>query len=179
MSEALNRKTLIVIVIVGILLTSSTSMTFVNAQLTPTSLTITVQYNSLGLECTIEATLKDENEKLLQNMDIAFLWTHSSGTHIRLDTGTDCVHQIGTATTDANRVASLTYTFEYAETWTISANFSGTTSYAPSSSEYVNITIVDYTPYLVGGGIITIGVIGYILYRRRKKAIAIQQMMKK
>ena len=51
--------------------------------------------------------------------------------------------------------------------------FSGTTNYDLSSSEKVAIArVVDYTPYLVGGGTIAvaiIGVLGYIVFRRRKK----------
>jgi hypothetical protein len=148
-------------------------MPLANAQPVHTSLTITVPSNPPWKECTIEAILKDENDNPLQNMDIDFFWIHSFGTHIRLDTGTDCVHWISTAKTDSNGVASLTYTFEYAETWTISANFSGTTSYVQSSSEYVDIIIINYIPYLVGGGIIAIGVVVYTVFRRRKKAIAI------
>jgi len=54
------------------------------------------------------------------------------------------------------------------------AMFRETTNYAPSSSENVDIIIMDYTPYLVGGGLIAvaiIGVAGYIVFRRRKTAI--------
>ena len=61
-------------------------------------------------------------------------------------------------------------------TWHIIANFSGTTNYAPSGSEYVYIAfvLIDYTPYMVGGGLIAVAIIGiggYIVLRRRKKQL--------
>lgn len=167
MSESLKIKILILILIAGILLTNSTSMPLANAQPTHTSLTIAVPSPPQGIpfssECTIEATLKDENENPLQNFDIDFYVC-----------GTGCMDWIGTAKTDSNGVASLTYTFSRAGTYNVTAMFSGTTSYVQSSSENVDIIIIDYTPYLVGGGIIAvaiIGVVGYIVFRRRKKVI--------
>jgi multisubunit Na+/H+ antiporter MnhB subunit len=80
-------------------------------------------------------------------------------------------HLFGTAKTDSNGVASITWTWSY-ETFNVTATFSGTQNYASSSSEYIEITIIDYTPYFVGGGLIAvtiIGVVGYIVFRRRKK----------
>ena len=166
MSESLKVKTLIVILIVGILLTSSNSMPFADAQPTQTSLTLTVPSPPMGKpfwsEFTIEATLKDENENPLQNFDIDFYVC-----------GTDCMDWFGTAKTDSNGVASLTYTFSRAGTYNVTAMFSGTTNYVQSSSENVDIIIIDYTPYIVGGGLIAvaiIGVVGYIVFRKRKKA---------
>ena len=162
MGKALKIKTLILIFILGILFSCLNSMPLVNAQPTPTSLTLAVPSPPIGTpfwsECTMEATLKDENGNPLANMDIVF---------------SECDSElIGTSKTDSNGVASLTYTFPEARTYPIIANFSGTTSYVESSSEYVDIIIVDYTPYLVGGGLIAvaiIGVVGYIVFRRRKK----------
>ena len=69
-------------------------------------------------------------------------------------------------------------------TYKNNAVFSGTTNYAQSSSEDVYIEYVfrdidiflDYGSYIVGGGLTTvavIGVVGYIVFRRRKKAITI------
>ena len=177
MSESLKIKTLILILIAGILLASSTSMPLVNAQSTPTSLTIAVTSPLLRIpfssECTIGATLKDENDNPLQNMDIDFVYACDDHTHL-----------LGTAKTDSNGIASLTHSFYYNPyyvPWRISANFSGTTSYAQSSSEYVDIIVVDYTPYLVGGGLIAvaiIGVVGYIIFRRRKKPITMPMTTK-
>jgi hypothetical protein len=79
--------------------------------------------------------------------------------------------KIGTAKTNSNGVASLTHTFPEAGTYPIIANFSGTTNYDQSGSEYVDIKIIDYTPYLVGGISVVpiIGVVGYIVFRGRKK----------
>ena len=161
-SEALKIKILILILIAGILFTSSNLMPLVNAQPTPTSLTIAVPSAPQGKEYTIEAILKDENGNPLQNMDIGFYVCTKNW--------------FGTEKTDSNGVASLTYTFPRADTYNVTAIFSGTTNYASSSSEYVDIIIVDYTPYLVGGGLIAItiiGVVGYIVFRRRKKAIIV------
>ena len=167
-------KKLILILIAGILFTSSNSMPLANAA--NTSLTITVPSAPRGNECTIKATLKDENGNPLQNMDIRFLIC-----------GTET---IGTNRTDSNGVASLEFTlpdrldpFETLKTgettktgtYKINAVFSGTTNYAQSSSEdvYIAYVFIDYTPYIVGCGILAvaiIGVVGYIGFRRRKLA---------
>jgi hypothetical protein len=171
MNEALKIKKLILILIAGILFTSLNSMPLANAQPTPTSLTIAVPSEPQGIpfstECTIEATLKDENGNPLQNIDIGFYVCSRNW--------------LGTAKTDSNGVASLTYTFPRAGTYNVTAMFSGTTSYAQSSSEYVDIIIIDYTPYLVGGGLIAlaiIGFVGYIVFRRRKKTITMAKTAK-
>jgi hypothetical protein len=181
MSEELKIKTLILILVAGMLLTYSSSMPFVNAQPTPTSLTITAPpYYLPEIECTIEAILIDENDNPLQNFDIDFLYECE-----------DHTHPLGTTKTDSNGVASLELTdnpplfyypslslFETKKTvmYKINAVFDGTTTYAKSSSEdvYVAFVLTDYTSYLVGGGLIVltiIGAIGYIVFRRRKKAI--------
>jgi hypothetical protein len=130
-----------------------------------TSLTVAVPSNPPWKECTIAATLKDKSDNPLQNFDIDFLWTHI------LDDGTDCgPHLLGSAKTDSKGVASLTYSFWSEGTYNVTAMFSGTTNYAQSSSEYVDIMIIDYTPFLGGGGIIAVAsIVGYIVFRRRKK----------
>jgi len=155
-------------------LTNSTSMPFANAQHTHTSLTLAVPSQPTEKECIIAATLKDENGNPLPNMNIDFYFC-----------GMD---KIGTNQTDSNGTASLKLSddlpfFDYprlnpfetkiTETWKIAANFSGTTNYAPSGSEYAYIAFVfiDYTPYMVGSGLLAvaiIGVVGYIVFRRRK-----------
>ena len=176
MSEAFKIKTLFLIMVVGILFTSLNSTPLVNAQPTKTSLTITVPYNPPWTACTIEAILKDENGNPLQNFDIDFLWAH------RLDDGSLCgEHWLGDADTNSKGAASLTYTFWSSGTYNITAKFSGSPEYAPSSSEYIDIIIVDYSQYLVGGGLIAvviIGVLGYIVFRRRKKAITMLKTTK-
>lgn len=184
MSESLKIKTLILILIAGILLTSLNSLPLVNAQPVHTSLTLAVLSPPTEKECTIAATLKDENGNPLPNMDIDFYFC-----------GTD---KIGTNKTDSAGVASLKLTdnppYSYyprldpfetkkTETWKINAVFSGTTNYAPSGSEYVYIAFVfiDYTPYMVGGGLIAvaiIGVVGYIVFRRKKKTITMPMTTK-
>jgi hypothetical protein len=178
-SEALKNKTLILILIAGILFTSLNLMLLVNAQPTPTSLTITAPpYYLPKIECTIEAILLDENENPLQNFDIDFLYECD-----------DHTHTLGIAKTDSNGVASLELThnppffyypslglFETKKTvmYKINAVFDGTPTYAKSSSEdvYVAFVLTDYTSYLVVGGLIAvaiIGVVGYIVFRRMKK----------
>ena len=174
MSESLKIKTLILILIAGILFTSSNSMPLANAQPVHTSLTIAVPSPPTDKECTIEATLKDENGNPLQNMDIRFLFCGSS--------------LIGTNKTNSKGVTSLKltnnpplvyypelYPFETkkTETWKISAVFNGTINYQSSSEDvYIAFVFRDYTPYIVGSGILAvaiIGVVGYIVFRRRKK----------
>ncbi len=124
-----------------------------------TSLTIAVPSAPQGKECIIEATLKDENDNPLQNIDIDFYVCNTD--------------RLGTTKTDSNGVASLNYTFPRAGTYKVSAVFSGTKNYAQSNSEDVFIVIAeDYTPYIVGGGIgalAIVGVAGYIVFRRRRK----------
>ena len=156
----------------------------VNAQPVNTSLTLAVLSPPTEKECTIAATLEDENGNPLQNMDIDFYIC-----------GTD---KIGSNKTDSAGVASLKLTdnppyvyyprldpFEtkVTETWKINAVFSGTTSHAQSSSEdvYIAFVLTNYTPYLVVGGIIALVIIaaaGYIIFRRRKNATPILKTTK-
>ena len=185
-SQMLKIEKLILILIAGILLTSSTSIPLANAHPTQTSLTIAVpspppetpQESPQEYECTIEATLKDENGNPLPDMAIRFwVW------------GTNNIdNNIGIVKTNSTGVASLKYTpFEAylnspprTGTYKVHAVFSGTTSYAQSSSSDVYVVFIfrDYTSYIVGdivgGGIIAVAVIGYIVFRRRKKAITCQ-----
>ena len=52
--------------------------------------------------------------------------------------------------------------------------FEGTINYSESSSTSASLNVaMDYTPYYIGFGIIAVaitGVVGYIVFRRRKKA---------
>jgi hypothetical protein len=194
MSEALNSKTLILILVSSILLTSLNLMPVVNAQPTPTLIEFYVSSTWKGRELELMAFLDDEIENPLQNMDIDFVWTHI------LENGTVCgPHLLDTATTKPNGVASLSYTFSPG-TYNITAIFNGTTDYAPSSSEALFLILIevnsmlwgttplipsssgeryviyvfsmDYTPYIVGGivlAVVIISVVGYIVYRRRER----------
>jgi hypothetical protein len=168
-------KSVILILIAGILLISSNSMPLVNAQPVPTSLTLAIPSPPTEKECTIEATLKDEKGNPLSNMDIDFYFC-----------GTD---KVGTNKTDLYGVASLKLSddlplFSYPKldlfetkktaTWKINAVFKGTTNYVQSSSKdaYVAFVLINYTPYMAAGGLIALAIIvalGYIVFRRRKK----------
>jgi hypothetical protein len=187
MSETLKIKTLILIMIAGSLLTSSTLMPIANAQPTQTALTITVPSppkekpsTPQEAECTIEATLKDENGNPLPNKIINFYKCGSSLT------GTAKTNSIGVASTiftpdEASRIGNIEFTLRTV-TYKINAVFYGATNYAKSSSEDVYIEYIfrdidiflDYPQYLVGGGLIAVGVAiigaaGFIVFRRRKK----------
>ncbi|MGD8505131.1 MAG: hypothetical protein PVF15_00515 [Candidatus Bathyarchaeota archaeon] len=167
MSEALKIHFFILISIACILFAGLNAAPLVNAQPTPTSLAIAVPSPPQGIpfstKCTIEATLRDENDNPLQNLTIDFLYACDDHTHL-----------LWRAKTDSNGVASLRYTFPRNETWRISAMFKGTTNYAQSSSEEVLIIIMDYTPYVVGGllaATVIASVIAYIVLRRREKTM--------
>jgi len=128
-----------------------------------TTLTIDVPSATQGKQTTIKATLKDENGNPIQNGDIDFqLYDGSSW------------KSIGSDTTDSSGVASITYTPSSTGTFQLKAVFSGTTNYSQSTSTTGSLGVgIDYTPYYIGGGVIAvavIGVIGYMLFRRRKKA---------
>jgi hypothetical protein len=184
MSEVLKSKNLLLILIVGILLTNLTSIPLTNAQPTQTSLTIAVPSEPQWKECTMEATLKDENDNPLENFNIDFYVCGTS--------------KIGTAKTNSTGVASLSFTpsedYYYpttpprTETLKVNAVFSGTTNFAQSSSEDAYVEFIfrdidiflDYGSYIVGGifAVAIIGVIGYIVFRRRKKAITMPRTAK-
>jgi len=129
-----------------------------------TALTINVPSAIQGKSVTITATLKDENGNPIQNVNIDFqLYDGSSW------------KSIGSDTTDSSGVASVTYTPSSTGTFQVKAVFSGTTNYSQSTSTTGSLGVgIDYTPYYVGGGIIAvavIGVLGYMVFRRRKKTI--------
>lgn len=160
MHEALKKKLILLTWILGILLTSMYSMPLVNAQSSGTRLTIAVPSPPLGLpfwsEGTLEATLTDGGNPL-PNMTVDFYGCLP-----------DCDWRIGTAKTNSNGVASLLYAFPTAETYQVHAMFNGTTNYASSSSDSVEIVIIDYSSYIYGGLFtVAIGAIAYNFYRRR------------
>jgi len=129
-----------------------------------TTLTIDVPSATQGKQTTITATLKDENGNPIQNANIDFqLYDGSSW------------KSIGSDTTDSSGVASITYTPSSTGTFQLKAVFSGTTNYSQSTSTTGSLGVgIDYTPYYIGGGIIAVavvGVVGYMVFRRRKKTI--------
>jgi len=127
-----------------------------------TTLTIDVPSATEEKECTIKATLKDENDNPCMHTDLDFYIYEENAWK-----------KIGTAKTDSNGVASIEYTPTSTGTFQFKATFGGTTNYAQSSSTSTDLNVaMDYTLYYIGGGIIAvaiIGVIGYVVFRRRRK----------
>jgi 5-hydroxyisourate hydrolase-like protein (transthyretin family) len=129
-----------------------------------TTLTIDVPSATQGKEVTLKATLKDEGGSPLRNIDVDFYVYEANAWK-----------KIGSTKTDSNGVASLKYTPSSTGTFQVKAMFSGTTNYAQSNSPSANLNVaMDYTPlYYIGGGIIALtvlGIVGYVVFRRRKKA---------
>jgi len=126
-----------------------------------TNLTIDIPSATQGKECTLVATLKDEEGSPMQNIDIDFYIC-----------GTDCMDWIGTAKTDSSGVASLKYTPSTTGTFQVKALFAGTTNYAESNSTRSALYVaMDYTLFYIGGGITAvaiIGIVGYIIFRKKK-----------
>ena len=71
-------------------------------------------------------------------------------------------------------MASLNYTQSDFGTFQIKAMFNGAANYAQSTSPMVDLKVdIDFSPYYVNGGIITVAIIvaaGYLILRKRKKA---------
>ena len=131
-----------------------------------TTCAIGVPSATVGKECTLKTTLKDENGNAMQNIDIDFYIYEENAWK-----------KIGSAKTDSDGVACLKHTPSSTGTFQVKAVFSGTTNYAQSSSTSADLNVaMDYTPYYLGGGIIAviiIGLIGYMLFRRRRKKTAL------
>lgn len=127
-----------------------------------TALAIDVPSATQGKECTIKATLKDENGNPMENMNVEFdiyeanMWT-----------------KIGVPQTDSNGISSLVYTPSSIGSFQVKAVFTGATNYASSESTSTSLNVVmDYTPYYVGGGIIAVivlGAVGYLVFRRMRR----------
>ena len=184
MSKALKIKTLFLIVVAVITYSSLNLMPSANAQSIQTSLVLAVSSPPQEKECTIEAILEDENGIPLKNMDIDFYVC-----------GTSC---IGANKTDSDGAALLRLSddlplFTYpklelfetkkSETWKINAVFEGTSNYVQSSSldVYIAFAFIDYTLYLIGGGIIVVVIIcvaGYLVLQRRKRPITMPKTVK-
>ena len=128
-----------------------------------TTLTIDVPDAMQRKECVLRSTLKDESDHPMQDADVDFYVYES-----------DNWKRIGTAKTDSNGVASLNYTQSDFGTFQVKAVFNGATNYAQSTSSVANLNVaIDFTPYYINGGTIAvaiIGVAGYLVFRRRRKA---------
>ena len=129
------------------------------------TLTIDVPSATQGKECTLKATLKDEEGNPVQNVDVDF-----------------CIYEdndwkkIGSVKTDSNGVASLSYSPSTLGTFQVKAMFGGTTNCAESSSTSTSLNVAtDYTLYYVAAGItaiVIVSIVGYMVFRRRKKMVA-------
>jgi hypothetical protein len=129
-----------------------------------TTLTIDVPSATQGKPTTLKATLKDENGNPIQNANIDF----------QLNDGNSW-GAIGSDITDSSGVASIPYTPSSIGAFQVKAVFSGTTNYSQSTSTTGSLSVGnDYTLYYIGGGIIAvaaIGIVGYMVFQRRKKAV--------
>ncbi|MEM2507592.1 MAG: Ig-like domain-containing protein [Nitrososphaeria archaeon] len=129
-----------------------------------TTLTLEVPQATQGRPVTIKATLKDENNNPVQGANIRF----------QIYDGTTW-SDIGSATTDANGVASINYTPSRTGTFQVRALFNGTTNYFQSTSLTGSLNVgVEYTPYYIPVIVVVIvicGVIGYMVYRKRRKSV--------
>jgi hypothetical protein len=126
-----------------------------------TTLTVEVPSATQGKPVTLKATLKDENDNPVQGVNIQF----------QIYDGTNWSN-IGSANTDSNGVASISYTPSNTGTFQVRAMFSGTTNYSQITGTGSLNVGVDYTPYYIIVAIVIIavcGVVGYTIYRRRKK----------
>lgn len=128
-----------------------------------TTLTVDAPSSTQSVECTLRATLEDENGSVLQNMDVNFYIYEANAWR-----------KIGCAKTDSSGVAFLNYTPSSAGVFKVKAVFLGTTEYSESNSALSNLNVAAvYTLYYIGGGVIAVAVIsilGHMLFRRRKKA---------
>jgi len=126
-----------------------------------TSITIETPSAIQGKSVTLKATLKDENENPIQGVSIQFqIYDGASWSNI------------GSANTDSNGIASISYTPLSTGTFQIRAVFSGTTNYSQITGTGSLTVGIDYTPYYIIVAIVIIavcGVVGYTIYRRRKK----------
>jgi hypothetical protein len=126
-----------------------------------TTLTVEVPSATQGKPVTLKATLKDENDNPVQGVNIQF----------QIYDGTNWSN-IGSANTDSNGVASISYTPSNTGTFQVRAMFSGTTNYSQITGTGSLNVGVDYTPYYIIVAIVIIavcGAVGYTIYRKRKK----------
>jgi hypothetical protein len=129
-----------------------------------TTLTIEVPPATQGKPVTLKATLKDENDNPVQGVSVQF----------QIYDGTSW-SDIGSANTDSNGIASISYTPSNTGTFQVRALFEGTTNYSQATSTTGSLNVgADYTPYYILIAIVIIvvcGAVGYTVYRRRKKPI--------
>lgn len=139
----------------------NTTTTLTISQYT-TTLTLDAISATLGNECALKATLKDDEGSPLQNMDVDFYIYEENNWK-----------KIGSAKTDSNGVASLSYTPSTTGTFQVKAIFSGTTNHDDSGSTPSTLNVsTDFTLLYFGYGIVAvavIGIAGYIIFRKRKK----------
>jgi len=130
-----------------------------------TTLTIGVPSAIIGKPVTLNATLRDENGNPIQGKNIEF----------QIYNGTSW-SKIGSANTNLNGIASISYTPSSTGTFQVRAVFNGTSNYSQTTSMAGSLKVdTDFTPYyLIGAIVITCvcGTVGYVVYRRRKKPLS-------
>lgn len=128
-----------------------------------TTLTIDIPSATQGKSCTMKATLKDENGSPIPNANVEFQLLASGGTWTIM----------GSDITDSGGIASMDYMPSSIGTFQVRAVFNAVTNYAESNSTSTGLIVaMDYTLVYLGAGIIAIaamGVVGYVVFRRRRK----------
>jgi parallel beta-helix repeat protein len=120
----------------------SNSTRFISVNLLDTSLTLQAPENvTQNEEFTMFATLLDENEKPVHNVNVKFYFYNGSMWEF-----------LGAAKTNQSGVASFNYASQYTGTFSLKAVFDGTGTYAASNSSEQSLTVaaseIDYVPYI-------------------------------
>ncbi len=122
-------------------------------RLISTTLSLTLTPTAYGKAATLKATLKDENGKAVKSASVDFY--------------VDDV-KYGSASTDAEGVASLAYTASKTGVFQVRAVYGGGDTYAGSSSEVASLEVYfDYTLYAIGALLIVVAVAVALLIKRR------------
>ena len=121
-----------------------------------------------GETITLKGTLKDELGDPIQGISIDFQFYNGSSWL-----------KIGSANTDLNGIASLNYTPSDIGTFQVRAVFNGTANYSQTTSTASSFSvsidpIIYYYPIIAIAIIVVCGTLGYIIFRKKKKATSMQ-----
>lgn len=141
---------------------SSQTDNLVVEPLTTTIVIIIPSSATLGDLVTIKATLKDEQNRPLENMDVVFQINGNS---------------IGDNNTDSSGIALITYKTSTAGTFKVQAIFGGTRNYVASSSTIANLAVSTSSIALeLGIGFVLVVVVvifGLLIFVRKRSAMKI------